>query len=53
MACRDALAKVMYGRLFDWTVKQINLSSKTTSRIFKFIGVLDIYGFETFEVDDS
>eukprot|EP00026_Physarum_polycephalum_P002483 Phypoly_transcript_02490.p1 GENE.Phypoly_transcript_02490~~Phypoly_transcript_02490.p1 ORF type:complete len:810 (+),score=170.22 Phypoly_transcript_02490:150-2579(+) len=46
---RDALAKGIYSRLFDWLVFTINNSmtlqqGKTTS-----IGILDIYGFEIFQ----
>ncbi|KAM8854096.1 unconventional myosin-Vb [Synchiropus picturatus] len=48
---RDALAKHIYAHLFDWIVEQINLSLKTSSKQHSFIGVLDIYGFETFEVN--
>lgn len=50
---RDALAKHIYARLFDWVVNKTNLSLKSGSSSSKskaFIGVLDIYGFETFEV---
>ncbi|XP_047688738.1 unconventional myosin-XIX isoform X1 [Prionailurus viverrinus] len=46
---RDCLAKLVYARLFDWLVSVINSSicadpdSWTT-----FIGLLDVYGFESF-----
>lgn len=46
---RDCLAKLVYSRLFDWLVSVINSSicadpdSWTT-----FIGLLDVYGFESF-----
>ncbi|XP_028294764.1 myosin VIb isoform X1 [Gouania willdenowi] len=45
---RDALAKVVYSRLFDHVVKRVNqcFPFKTSSN---FIGVLDIAGFEYFE----
>mmetsp|Transcript_26571 Transcript_26571/g.44608 ORF Transcript_26571/g.44608 Transcript_26571/m.44608 type:complete len:1023 (-) Transcript_26571:177-3245(-) len=55
---RDALAKVIYSKLFDWIVNRVNdsldLSHQTgASRVDKKnaarIGVLDIYGFEIFE----
>ncbi|KAF4318420.1 hypothetical protein BBO99_00003621 [Phytophthora kernoviae] len=50
---RDALAKALYGRLFDWMVKKINHFLKMDdSQIAKgglhFIGILDIFGFEVF-----
>ena len=47
---RDALAKCIYAYLFDWIVVQINKALRTSGKINKFIGVLDIYGFETFDV---
>uniref|UniRef100_A0A8C8ZIC2 Unconventional myosin-XIX n=1 Tax=Prolemur simus TaxID=1328070 RepID=A0A8C8ZIC2_PROSS len=46
---RDCVAKLVYARLFDWLVSVINSSicadpgSWTT-----FIGLLDVYGFESF-----
>ncbi|XP_067824725.1 unconventional myosin-Vb-like [Heptranchias perlo] len=49
-ACsRDALAKHIYGQLFNWIVNQINKALRSSSKHHAFIGVLDIYGFETFE----
>ncbi|XP_042909749.1 unconventional myosin-Va isoform X2 [Parasteatoda tepidariorum] len=48
---RDALAKHIYSQLFEWIVKQINKSLASNKKIHKFIGVLDIYGFETFEIN--
>ncbi|MEQ2210567.1 Unconventional myosin-Vb, partial [Xenoophorus captivus] len=48
---RDALAKHIYARLFDWIVGHINKALQTSSKQHSFIGVLDIYGFETFEVN--
>ncbi|XP_072227603.1 unconventional myosin-Vb isoform X2 [Leuresthes tenuis] len=48
---RDALAKHIYARLFDWIVDNINKALQTSSKQHSFIGVLDIYGFETFEVN--
>nr|CAD1838020.1 unnamed protein product [Ananas comosus var. bracteatus] len=48
-ASRDALAKTVYARLFDWLVDNVNKSvgQDLDSRIQ--IGVLDIYGFECFK----
>ncbi|XP_061657144.1 unconventional myosin-Vb isoform X2 [Syngnathoides biaculeatus] len=48
---RDALAKHIYARVFDWIVARINVALRTSSKQHSFIGVLDIYGFETFEVN--
>ncbi|XP_037122598.1 unconventional myosin-Vb isoform X3 [Syngnathus acus] len=48
---RDALAKHIYARVFDWIVAHINLALRASSERRSFIGVLDIYGFETFEVN--
>ncbi|KAI4903112.1 hypothetical protein NFI96_015689, partial [Prochilodus magdalenae] len=48
---RDALAKCIYARLFTWIVSQINRALQSTSIQHSFIGVLDIYGFETFEIN--
>ncbi|XP_030598525.1 unconventional myosin-Vb isoform X2 [Archocentrus centrarchus] len=48
---RDALAKHIYARMFDWIVENINQALQTSIKQHSFIGVLDIYGFETFEVN--
>ncbi|XP_056147198.1 unconventional myosin-Ih [Lampris incognitus] len=49
---RDALAKAIYGRTFNWLVNKINesLANKDSSRK-TVIGLLDIYGFEVFQVN--
>nr|XP_023664120.1 unconventional myosin-Vb isoform X2 [Paramormyrops kingsleyae] len=46
---RNALAKHIYANLFDWIVQHVNKALYTISKQHSFIGVLDIYGFETFE----
>uniref|UniRef100_A0A670ZIY2 Myosin VB n=1 Tax=Pseudonaja textilis TaxID=8673 RepID=A0A670ZIY2_PSETE len=46
---RNALAKHIYAQLFNWIVQHINKALYTTVKQHSFIGVLDIYGFETFE----
>ncbi|KHJ95369.1 myosin head [Oesophagostomum dentatum] len=52
---RDALAKLLYAQVFSWFVDRFNDAltekEKRVNRNKKFIGVLDIYGFETFEVN--
>nr|KAJ0228604.1 hypothetical protein LSAT_V11C100029560 [Lactuca sativa] len=46
---RDALAKIVYSRLFDWIVSKINNSIGQDPNSKFLIGVLDIYGFESFK----
>lgn len=53
---RDALAKAIYDRLFTWIITRINASilvsgSSVQKRLNKVIGVLDIYGFEVFDLN--
>ncbi|CAN0044331.1 unnamed protein product [Lampetra planeri] len=49
---RDCLAKLVYTRLFEWLVALVNTrigaGSSTWSR---FIGLLDVYGFESFPMN--
>nr|CAB3494351.1 unnamed protein product [Digitaria exilis] len=48
---RDALAKSVYASLFEWLVEQINKSlSVGKRRTGRSISILDIYGFESFDV---
>jgi hypothetical protein len=48
---RDSLAKTTYARLFDWLVRKINRSIGQDASSERFIGVLDIYGFESFKTN--
>ncbi|XP_016132169.1 unconventional myosin-Va-like [Sinocyclocheilus grahami] len=48
---RDALAKHIYAKLFNWIVDHVNKALHSTGKQHSFIGVLDIYGFETFEIN--
>ena len=48
---RDSLAKTLYSRLFDWLVAKINESIGQDAESDTFIGVLDIYGFESFKTN--
>ncbi|CAL5380751.1 unnamed protein product [Camellia sinensis] len=48
---RDALAKTIYSRLFDWIVDKINNSIGQDPDAKSIIGVLDIYGFESFKIN--
>ncbi|EFN77962.1 Myosin-Ie, partial [Harpegnathos saltator] len=45
---KDALAKDIYARLFDYLVKRVNSAMETNADGYE-IGILDIYGFEIFE----
>jgi len=48
---RDAMTKRVYSELFQFVVNKINLElSSTGKKRHRFIGVLDIFGFESFEV---
>ncbi|KAK4397650.1 Myosin-15 [Sesamum angolense] len=51
VAGRDALAKTVYARLFDWLVEKINRSVGQDRNSKIQIGVLDIYGFECFKLN--
>ncbi|KAL3520939.1 hypothetical protein ACH5RR_019088 [Cinchona calisaya] len=46
---RDGFAKTIYSRLFDWLVDKINVSIGQDAKSKSLIGVLDIYGFESFK----
>ena len=63
---RDAIAKAVYARAFGWLVARVNESLSyadsnqqpadgdggvSTGSSASFIGILDIYGFETFETN--
>jgi myosin-5 len=41
----------MYSQLFNWIVQQVNKCLISPVKTHSFIGVLDIYGFETFEIN--
>ncbi|GBG30327.1 Unconventional myosin-Va [Hondaea fermentalgiana] len=51
---RDAVAKDVYARLFQWICARVNqslegLASVASFADMPFVGVLDIFGFESFE----
>ncbi|KAM4677427.1 unconventional myosin-Va isoform 2-T2 [Discoglossus pictus] len=48
---RDALSKHIYANLFNWIVGHVNKALLSSAKQNSFIGVLDIYGFETFEIN--
>ena len=47
---RDALTKSIYAGMFDWIVQRVNSVMNVVGTFDTFIGVLDIFGFEIFEV---
>lgn len=52
IATRDAMAKALYGTLFDWIVLQVNHALAVKQSNVKegcSIGVLDIFGFEDYQ----
>ena len=49
---RDAFAKGIYGRLFIWIVNKLNCAIRKSDELDTCsIGVLDIFGFENFNVN--
>jgi len=48
---RDTFTKALYSRLFDWLVAKCNLSIGQDEFSFQSIGILDIYGFESFKIN--
>ena len=50
---RDTLAKSLYGLLFDWIIGYVNdtLRDSCDPSTSHSIGILDIFGFEVFEVN--
>ncbi|KAK3138149.1 hypothetical protein QOZ80_5AG0365180 [Eleusine coracana subsp. coracana] len=46
---RDGLAKQIYSQLFDWLVNRLNASIGQDTYSDRLIGILDIYGFESFK----
>ena len=59
VAARDALAKAVYTRLFDWIVSTVNRSltggagAAAAGGASKFVGLLDVFGFEFFGTNNS
>eukprot|EP01012_Entosiphon_sulcatum_P015936 TRINITY_DN20907_c0_g1_i1.p1 TRINITY_DN20907_c0_g1~~TRINITY_DN20907_c0_g1_i1.p1 ORF type:complete len:1208 (+),score=293.55 TRINITY_DN20907_c0_g1_i1:161-3784(+) len=47
---RDSLVKALYDELFGWLVEKLNATAAVTAD-GNFIGLLDIFGFEDFQVN--
>ena len=52
---RDAVSKGLYSGVFDWLVGKLNViiapDSKNMPRDVRYIGLLDIFGFENFKIN--
>eukprot|EP01060_Flectonema_neradi_P024094 TRINITY_DN3264_c0_g1_i1.p1 TRINITY_DN3264_c0_g1~~TRINITY_DN3264_c0_g1_i1.p1 ORF type:complete len:1148 (+),score=277.12 TRINITY_DN3264_c0_g1_i1:50-3493(+) len=51
---RDALSKALYSGLFDWLVDRLNKAIKLDERSsgdLRYVGLLDIFGFENFKIN--
>jgi myosin heavy subunit len=49
---RDAIAKALYGNMFHWLIERLNVTlAQTKVKSNVMIGVLDIFGFEIFDVN--
>jgi myosin-5 len=51
LVSRDVLAKHIYAQLFNLIVTVVNNALECTETSQQFIGVLEIYGFETFDIN--
>jgi myosin heavy subunit len=47
----DAMAKSIYNNLFDWVVNKVAVSLGYINEPLPFVAVLDIFGFESFDVN--
>jgi myosin heavy subunit len=48
---RDTLSKALYSNLFDWIIKKVNENLSCLVAAPYAIGILDIFGFEVFELN--
>lgn len=52
IATRDALAKELYSKIFEWLVQRICAATGAAAGSAKhFVGLLDIFGFESFAIN--
>ena len=53
LTMRDSWAKELYERLFNWLVDKLNFNIKPNGVLDDYltIGLLDIYGFEVFDIN--
>jgi myosin heavy subunit len=51
MLCDVDLSLQIYYRMFCWLVERVNVTLDVKAKRQHFIGVLDIAGFEIFDVD--
>jgi myosin heavy subunit len=50
-SARDAFCMLLYSKLFDILVEKTNQNIRGEKKAKSFIGILDIYGFESFETN--
>eukprot|EP01063_Lacrimia_lanifica_P034075 TRINITY_DN6220_c0_g8_i1.p1 TRINITY_DN6220_c0_g8~~TRINITY_DN6220_c0_g8_i1.p1 ORF type:complete len:1144 (+),score=514.17 TRINITY_DN6220_c0_g8_i1:118-3549(+) len=50
---RDSVCKILYDNLFQWLVDKINVTTDQGSQSENWLGLLDIFGFESFEKPDG
>lgn len=50
-AARNDVAKLIYGCIFDWILYRANESLRPDTTSGRFVGILDIAGFESFAVN--
>jgi myosin-7 len=48
---RNTLAKALYNRIFDFIIEKMNERLSVHQDKYSSIGLLDIFGFENFEVN--
>lgn len=52
---RETFAKYLYGKMFDWIVDRVNVAIRKKfdggRKQYKSLGILDIFGFEIFDVN--
>lgn len=46
---KESMAKAVYNSLFNWIVRKLNTNIQPPSGFDRFLGMLDIFGFEVFK----